>query len=134
MSTKTIIHEGSAVRVVTEELPLFEPLSANADPISSFEVAEQKKETINRQALIVLESLKKHSGVCSKELSDLSGLDRIVCARRLPNLRSLGYAQNCPRPCDEAPCKQGRNNDSCPSSKFKKYKGAKQILWFVREK
>lgn len=102
------------------------PLAATDDPISSFEAAERIKSTgLGGQCLQCLEALKRHDGITSKLLAETERLDRIMCARRLPNLRRLGLVQHCSHPCSLI-CR--------PDCSLVMYKAnPKEILWWIRK-
>ncbi len=108
------------------------PLSANSDPISSFEAAEKNRPTINEQAFKVFKALTEHDGVTSLELSEKSGIDYAVCARRLPDLRRYGAVQNCVHPCGRKVCNVC-TLAVCALAMFKNYKGEKRIMWYAKE-
>lgn len=105
------------------DLPLFRcgpyvryvsaPLARNADPISSFEAAEELVEsgTLKTQEQEVLAALKLHPSLSSKCLAKVSGLNRYTVARRLPGLRDKDKAQNCPAKSCYLPC--DRNDYLC---------------------
>ncbi len=76
-----------------EGLPLF-ALSARSDPPSSDVAAERLEKSGRRktQKARVLEALRKRPGCTSAELAYGSGLDRVMVARRLPDLAFDGKA------------------------------------------
>jgi predicted HTH transcriptional regulator len=65
------------------------PRSRRNDPASSRRAAEQlqKSGAADSQRQICFELVKKFPGRSSKELAQLSGLDRHMIAKRLPELR-----------------------------------------------
>ena len=72
-----------------------EPLAANRDPITSHLAASQLTQSGARgkQKQRVLEALRSYPGRTSAELALAAALDRYLVARRLPDLRSDGLAQ-----------------------------------------
>jgi len=75
-------------------LDLFEPrtMARTSDPSSSHEAARAIVESGGRaaQAAAVLEALRVHGKSTSRGLSQASGIDRHVVARRLPELEREG--------------------------------------------
>ena len=65
------------------------PRSRRTDPPSSHRAAEdlQKSGGAESQRMLCLELVKKYPGRSSKQLSQLSGKDRHMIAKRLPELR-----------------------------------------------
>jgi hypothetical protein len=78
-------------------LPL-PPIAADADPGTSHEAADELDGSgaRARQMAEVLKALRRHPGSTSRELGEASGLDRYLCARRLPDLRAAGLARQGP--------------------------------------
>lgn len=72
------------------------PAAATADPITSHLAAEAVTQSglRDRQALQVLEAVRRFPGKTSRELAAASGLDRHMCGRRLGELRSSGLVRN----------------------------------------
>ncbi len=71
------------------EVTLFDPpLARKDDPLGSHEAAKKLIKSGRRksQKQRVLEALRRNPGCTSAELAVYSGLDRIMCARRLPDL------------------------------------------------
>jgi len=64
------------------------PASHKNDPDSSYEAEDRmnKSGKRKRQQQITLDAVKKHPGKTSAELALVSGLDRAMLARRLPEL------------------------------------------------
>lgn len=75
------------------------PLVHRADPITSLMAARELVESgrLGQQLHAVLAALRAWSGSTSDELAEQSGIDRFVCARRLPDLARLGLAKKGPR-------------------------------------
>lgn len=77
------------------QLGLFEgfPGARRTDPNSSHIAADRVhgENIAQRQRDEVLAMLKRWPGSTSKELASLSGLDRHLCGRRLPELEAGGY-------------------------------------------
>lgn len=69
-----------------------------ADPVTSHQAADHVEATgqAQREAAIVLRALRDFPGHTSRELAELAGLDRHLVARRLPELRDAGHAENGP--------------------------------------
>lgn len=80
----------------------------SADPVTSHRAADHVEATgqAQREAAIVLRSLRDLPGRTSRELAELAGLDRYMVARRLPELREAGHAENGP---DRACASSGRS-------------------------
>lgn len=75
--------------VIPRQLDLpSDPLSRNTDPAASFRAAEEETRSGRRTAdkRRVLEALSLHECATSKELARITGLDRHMVARRLPDL------------------------------------------------
>lgn len=72
------------------------PLTAKGDPWTSREAARELTRSGMRaeQKLAVLKALQQHPGTTSAELARESGLDRFLCARRLPDLRADDLVTN----------------------------------------
>lgn len=92
--------------VVTSQRQLFDfeppkwaaPIARRSDPPTSQEAAERYTRTRRASDKArVLAALREHSGVTSWELAERSGLDRYLCARRLPDLERDGTAEKCGR-------------------------------------
>lgn len=68
------------------------PLFSRSDPHTSAVAAEELvcSGVHAKQCRQVLEALRRHPGSTSAELAQRSGLDRFLCARRLPDLRRAG--------------------------------------------
>lgn len=52
----------------------------------------RKTGSLRGQALVVLEAMKRHPGLSSKQLAEVEVLDRHVVARRCPDLWRAGVA------------------------------------------
>ena len=66
------------------------PRARRSDPLSSHRAADEVAPHLSGQRRAVWEALKKHPGRSSKELSEVSNLDRYMIARRLPELEQFG--------------------------------------------
>lgn len=71
------------------------PASATADPPTSHaaELEINQSGLRDRQALQVLEAVRQWPGRTSRELAAVSGLERHLVARRLPELRDAGFVR-----------------------------------------
>ncbi len=74
------------------EMPLFEPLTKRADPVTSYRAAESlhRSGKLAGQKKLVLEALRKKEGATSAELADFMRISRYITARRLPDLERAG--------------------------------------------
>lgn len=92
----------------TVTLPPTPHRARTADPVTSHRAADHVEATgqAQREAAIVLRSLRDLPGRTSRELAELAGLDRYMVARRLPELREAGHAENGP---DRACASSGRS-------------------------
>jgi CRP-like cAMP-binding protein len=78
------------------------PIARKSDPDSSRQAAESITASGKRdaQAAGVRALVRSHEGYTSAELADLSGYDRYMVARRLPELEKLGLVRKgTPRAC-----------------------------------
>ena len=82
--------------------PNREPIARNTDPQTSHRSATELTTSGKRDAqkARVLTAVKDHPGLTSSELARISGLDRYLVARRLPDLRNdrlvyNGQAREC---------------------------------------
>ena len=68
------------------------PRARRSDPLSSHAAADKMERSgkLNRQCDQVLEAVREHPGSTSRELHALTGLDRHMVARRLPDLEKRG--------------------------------------------
>jgi len=76
-----------------DDITLFNmPLSRRLDPVPSFQAAEKLHKTgkWKKQKLLVLETLRRHNGSTSAEISKMIGPDRYLASRRLPELERKG--------------------------------------------
>ena len=80
------------------------PASRSSDPHTSHEAEEFINQTGIRysQQREVLAWLKSHPGNTSKELAKISGLDRYVVARRLPEIAPMHAEKGEARKCAES--------------------------------
>lgn len=71
------------------------PASRLTDPISSEEAAKQHlmDKRMETQCLKVLDLVLRYPGKTSLELADISGMDRYIVARRLPQLEHGGMVR-----------------------------------------
>lgn len=71
------------------------PVARNTDPETSHAAGEAVTASGQRHAqrAQVLAGLREAPGVTSFELAEITGLDRYVVARRLPDCRTAGEAQ-----------------------------------------
>ncbi len=78
------------------EVATAKQISRRSDPSTSQEAAIKlvTSRRLNGQALQVLRLLVSHGGLTSIELARIGGLCRVLVARRLPDLRRRGLAQN----------------------------------------
>lgn len=79
-----------------EQLSLLDsPMARTTDPISSHLAADEVKQSGARakQARAVLVGLRKYPGLTSRELSLAMGADRVMVARRLPDLADAGEVE-----------------------------------------
>ena len=77
-------------------------LARTDGPDTSAEAVERMDATgaLAGQRGAVLAALRAHPGCTSAELAEAMGVDRVITARRLPDLRSLGHVvEGEPRPC-----------------------------------
>lgn len=74
------------------------PAAHSFDPVTSYEAEAEVTRSGQRStnARRVLELVKDHPGLCSKELATLCYLDRHEVARRLADLKALGYVEQGP--------------------------------------
>lgn len=77
------------------QLSLFSPIARNTDPVTSHLAAQEvTREGIRgKQALIVLEAVRRYPGRTSMELSRLCELDRYQISRRLADLEHAGEVE-----------------------------------------
>jgi hypothetical protein len=71
------------------------PRAARTDPVTSQDSADHVTKTglAKYQALLCQAAITSHPGHTSQELCELTGLDRYMLARRLPELRAAGKAR-----------------------------------------
>ena len=69
------------------------PRARRSDPLSSHRAADAIAPHLSGQRRAVWEALKRHPGRSSKELAEVSGLDRYLIARRLPELEQFGLVE-----------------------------------------
>ena len=94
--------EGYGTALKEPEMPLFQkaleniPHSANCDPVTSYEAADYliKSGKMNKQLTKVYEALKLNDGATSAELAIFMNTERVLPARRLPDLKKLLLIEN----------------------------------------
>lgn len=66
------------------------------DPVTSYEAADavERSGKAKRQREICLEAVKQYPNHTAAEIADLTGLERHVPSRRLPELREAGLVRN----------------------------------------
>ena len=84
------------------------PRARRSDPESSHRAATEVAPHLSGQRRAVWEALSRHPGRSSKELAEVSGLDRYMVARRLPELEQYGLVERAGS-------------------------GSRDVRWFVRE-
>ena len=86
---------------VGETLPLFmrRPLARRRDPVSSQFAAHDVRASgrLGKQAAAVLQGIREHPGLTSRELAVVMDVDRYTPSRRLPYLEGLGYVKRAQR-------------------------------------
>ncbi|HDZ14870.1 hypothetical protein LCGC14_1109560 [marine sediment metagenome] len=81
----------------TEYLKNFTPVSRRTDPLSSKQAEKEINGNglRNRQQEVVFQAVRKYPNHTSKELCAITGIDRHVVARRLPELFKRGPSRKC---------------------------------------
>lgn len=69
------------------------PRVRSSDPVTSFEAAEQIKESAKQHHQVILECLKTHGALGKDGIASLTKLDGNQVARRLSELKTLGHIQ-----------------------------------------
>lgn len=87
------------------DVPAF-PRARRTDPSSSHDAATMVEDLgiAKAQAQRVLDALRRFPMATSKELSKLAGLDRVMVARRLPELAKAGIVDRYDPTKDTKPC------------------------------
>lgn len=77
-----------------EIMDLFDPrnLARASDPQTSHEAAESARDFASGHCAVVLEALKQHGPSSKTRLAQLTGLDGVAVARRLPELERAKLA------------------------------------------
>lgn len=75
------------------EKALSAPKARKTDPSTSKEAAERIMPRLGKSLEAVYSSLKRYRNVTSRELANMSGLDRYEVARRLTELEAAGLAE-----------------------------------------
>lgn len=75
------------------------PRARNTDPATSHLAAERIKPKLRAQQQAVLDALAKWPGSTAVELAKVSGLDRYLVSRRLPELVPVYARRGRPRVC-----------------------------------
>lgn len=107
--------------------PALPPIAAKADPPSSSKAAAELTRSGNRQRQIdrVVELVRRWPGCTSRELSEQSGCDRYMVARRLPDARTQGLVAN---PLSDV-VKDGKRQ---PLQRPCRYSGNDCVVWVPR--
>ena len=69
------------------------PRVRSSDPVTSFEAAEEIKESAKQHHQVILECLKTHGALGKDGIASLTKLDGNQVARRLSELKTLGHIQ-----------------------------------------
>jgi len=75
------------------------PRARNTDPKTSHEAAEFIRGTAKKQQSKAAEAVRTYPGQTSQELADLTGLDRYMLARRLPEVEGSLVSKGDTRRC-----------------------------------
>ena len=78
------------------------PRARNTDPATSHLAAERIRPKLRAQQQAVLDALAKWPGSTAVELAKVSGLDRYLVSRRLPELVPVHVRRGKPRVCTVA--------------------------------
>jgi hypothetical protein len=83
------------------------PRARRSDPETSHLAAERIRPKLRKQQQAVLDALARWPGSTAVELAKVSGLDRYLVSRRLPELTPIWVRRGRPRACSVAGTIQG---------------------------
>jgi hypothetical protein len=83
------------------------PRSRRSDPETSHTAADRIRPKLRAQQQAVLDALQRWPGSTAVELAKVSGLDRYLVSRRLPELVPVHVRRGKPRVCTVAGSAQG---------------------------
>jgi predicted transcriptional regulator len=83
------IHFGGEVKKFFD-LPIFNRVRCT-DPITSYQAADQIKETAPKHHQIILQALQRHGAMGKDEIATKTGLNPNAVARRLPELQKMNF-------------------------------------------